>query len=180
MEMLELHDLDDLDSLPMTSWKIKQPRLKDTSRADALEGKPHPTLNICSHAPNPVHTMVTRWDCIPIRYRAHKYPLLLTVVLIPRAALSVIPNPINELSRKHIPIAEGVDMILMPGLGFSHDLDRLGRGGGFYDRYLTAYNKRHGRLPRLLAIAFREQMCTHIPVEATDVKIHAIVYEPES
>lgn len=38
MDMLELKDAKDLDELPKTRWNIKQPKLKDNSRRDALEG----------------------------------------------------------------------------------------------------------------------------------------------
>lgn len=69
-------------------------------------------------------------------------------------------------------------MILMPGCAFSDKLERLGRGGGFYDRYLTAYQKRHGRLPHLFALSFHQQLCRYIPMEKTDVKLHKVIYEP--
>lgn len=35
--------------------------------------------------------------------------------------------------------AHGLDLILMPGMAFDHDLRRLGHGKGFYDRYLSQY-----------------------------------------
>jgi 5-formyltetrahydrofolate cyclo-ligase len=36
MDMLRLHSLSDLDSLPATKWGIKQPGLDDEGREDAL------------------------------------------------------------------------------------------------------------------------------------------------
>ena len=74
-------------------------------------------------------------------------------------------------------LAEGLDMILMPGLAFTTTGHRMGRGGGFYDRYLSEYRGRHGRLPVLKAIAFKEQICDAVPVDDTDVDIDHVVYE---
>lgn len=65
------------------------------------------------------------------------------------------------------------DMILMPLLGFDRHGTRLGYGGGYYDRTLAALPKR----PRLIGFAFSLQEVDHIPREAHDVPLDAIVTE---
>jgi 5-formyltetrahydrofolate cyclo-ligase len=65
------------------------------------------------------------------------------------------------------------DVILMPLLGFDKHGTRLGYGGGYYDRTLASLQKR----PRLIGFAFALQEVDHIPREAHDVPLDAIVTE---
>jgi 5-formyltetrahydrofolate cyclo-ligase len=65
------------------------------------------------------------------------------------------------------------DVILMPLLGFDKHGTRLGYGGGYYDRTLARLQKR----PRLVGFAFARQEVDHIPREAHDVPLDAIVTE---
>lgn len=65
------------------------------------------------------------------------------------------------------------DIILMPLLGFDKHGTRLGYGGGYYDRTLASLPKR----PRLVGFAFARQEIDHIPRQAHDVPLDAIVTE---
>jgi len=65
------------------------------------------------------------------------------------------------------------DLILMPLLGFDKHGTRLGYGGGYYDRTLAHLPKR----PRLVGFAFARQEVDHIPREAHDVPLDAVVTE---
>ena len=65
------------------------------------------------------------------------------------------------------------DVILMPLLGFDRQGTRLGYGGGYYDRTLARLPKR----PRLVGFAFARQEIDHIPRDAHDVPLDAIVTE---
>lgn len=65
------------------------------------------------------------------------------------------------------------DVILMPLLGFDKHGTRLGYGGGYYDRTLAALHKR----PRLIGFAFALQEVDHIPRDAHDVPLDAVVTE---
>ncbi len=66
-----------------------------------------------------------------------------------------------------------LDIILVPGLAFTRDGARLGRGGGYYDRLLANPACRAQRI----AIAFDLQIIDHIPVEAHDQRVHQIITE---
>src|SRR5574340_252469 len=79
-------------------------------------------------------------------------------VLIPQ-------NPKNGL---HLP--EQVDLILVPGLAFSRDRHRLGRGGGFFDRLLAG----PGAKAFKLGICFPFQVPDSVPIEAHDVVLDAV------
>lgn len=63
-----------------------------------------------------------------------------------------------------------IDLIIVPGVAFTPSGDRLGYGGGFYDRYLPLCTR-----ARLLACAFEEQMLDTLPTEAHDLRLPLIV-----
>ena len=70
---------------------------------------------------------------------------------------------------------EAIDMVLVPGVGFDRNFNRLGYGGGFYDRLLE---KLPGKTPRI-ALAFNVQLIKNIPVMAHDLKMDIIITEKE-
>ena len=62
-------------------------------------------------------------------------------------------------------------VILIPGLVFTEKGERLGRGKGFYDKYLSHY---HGIK---IGICFSEQLEDTLPTEKHDVALDYIVSE---
>ncbi len=64
-----------------------------------------------------------------------------------------------------------VDLVIMPGVAFDLEGNRLGYGAGYYDRLLAGLNK---NIPRI-AIAYEEQIVDSLPVESHDMKVHIIV-----
>jgi 5-formyltetrahydrofolate cyclo-ligase len=108
MDMVRVYSLDDLDSLPMTKWNIRQPSLDDNNREIATNN---------------------------------------------------------------------IDLIIVPGLGFSLDGARLGHGKGFYDRYLSTLNAHS----YTIGLAFRQQMIENniIPMLLTDIRINEILVAKE-
>jgi 5-formyltetrahydrofolate cyclo-ligase len=81
----------------------------------------------------------------------------------------IIPqNPKGELQ-----LPEQIDLILVPGLVFSKDRHRLGRGGGFFDRLLTAPAAGAFKL----AVCFSFQVVDAVPTELHDVVLDAIATE---
>ena len=69
-----------------------------------------------------------------------------------------------------------VDFILLPGVAFTRTGDRLGYGGGYYDKLLAHLPHR----PALVAGAFALQVMQEIPSESTDHKIEWLVTENET
>ncbi len=80
-----------------------------------------------------------------------------------------IPQSPKTEADLHLP--ETIDLILVPGLAFSKDRHRLGRGGGFFDRLLAGKAKEAFKL----GIAFSFQVVDHVPTEAHDVVLDAVV-----
>ena len=72
-------------------------------------------------------------------------------------------------------IPGGLDLILMPGLGFTTVGDRIGRGKGYYDTYLQQCHNR-GFSPFTVALAFNQQICETIPVGENDKKLDYVLY----
>lgn len=66
---------------------------------------------------------------------------------------------------------EALDLIVMPGLAFGENGERIGYGGGYYDRFLNDVN--HG--PHLLAVAYDWQVFPDLPTTSEDRKIDGIV-----
>lgn len=70
-------------------------------------------------------------------------------------------------------------LIIVPGLAFDIQGRRLGRGGGFYDRFLSRVRAEAGSAgfehPVCLGFAFKEQIFTAIPFESHDMKMDGLV-----
>lgn len=63
-------------------------------------------------------------------------------------------------------------LLLIPGLSFSEDGKRLGRGKGFYDRFLAEYGNRFYKL----GICFDFQIRPDIPVSEKDISVDKVIY----
>ncbi len=71
----------------------------------------------------------------------------------------------------HCPIVDlmRLDFVLLPGIGFTFNGDRLGRGKGYYDRVLAG-------VPALkCGVAFDCQIVEEIPLEPHDVRLNCIL-----
>ncbi|WP_118133888.1 5-formyltetrahydrofolate cyclo-ligase [Oceanicella sp. SM1341] len=90
----------------------------------------------------------------------------------PGAAL--VPGPFGAA----VP-AEGAwlepDLLLVPLVSFDAGRNRLGYGGGFYDRTLAQLRARGPRLA--LGFAYEGQRCAAVPLEPTDAPLDAVVTE---
>lgn len=85
-----------------------------------------------------------------------------------------IPQTAKNEADLHLP--EAIDLILVPGLVFSKDRHRLGRGGGFFDRLLA------GRAANAfkLGICFSFQLLDSIPTETHDIVMDAVVTDSKT
>ena len=63
------------------------------------------------------------------------------------------------------------ELIFMPLLAFDKDFNRLGYGGGFYDRTIYQFKKKIFKV----GIAFDNQIMDNVPVNEFDQKLDAIV-----
>ncbi len=70
--------------------------------------------------------------------------------------------------------AAEADILLVPGLAFTADGRRLGRGRGFYDRLLAGLPKRVLKV----GVCFRAQVLDELPVEDHDQRVDLVLSEP--
>jgi 5-formyltetrahydrofolate cyclo-ligase len=68
-----------------------------------------------------------------------------------------------------------LDLVVCPALAFDRQGNRLGRGAGFYDRFLAT----PGFQGAAVGIAFREQLVDELPVQRNDVPVHILVTDEE-
>ncbi|XP_034004586.1 5-formyltetrahydrofolate cyclo-ligase [Trematomus bernacchii] len=98
---------------------------------------------------------------------------------LPLTAWNIQQPAAEDSSREEALSAGGLDLILMPGLGFDSLGNRLGRGKGFYDTYLERCMKHPKGKPYTIALAFKEQLLPEIPVDDNDVLIDEVLYEKD-
>lgn len=79
------------------------------------------------------------------------------------------PNPNAPQCRLIAP--NDIELMIVPGVAFTHSGQRLGRGGGFYDRYLSlATFKAH-----TIGVCYAHQIIDNLPIEPHDICIKKVV-----
>lgn len=78
-----------------------------------------------------------------------------------------IPEPIADGPVADDPSA----LVLMPGLAFTRDGDRMGYGGGFYDKFL-AHEPGHPTV----ALCYDFQIVDRIPTEEYDIPVDLVLW----
>lgn len=86
-----------------------------------------------------------------------------------------IPEPdIRENRRVTI---KDIELVIIPGTGFDLKGNRLGYGGGYYDRLLSYESKQLAEVDHIptVALAFEEQIGDEIPAEPHDIQVDIII-----
>ncbi|MDR1980291.1 MAG: 5-formyltetrahydrofolate cyclo-ligase [Tannerellaceae bacterium] len=78
-----------------------------------------------------------------------------------------IPEPLQPRTE------ETPELIIVPGVAFDRSLNRMGRGKGYYDRFLQ-----HLTVPRI-GLCFAFQLVERLPVEPFDVRMDMVITEHE-
>ncbi|MCG3128031.1 MAG: putative protein YqgN [Phycisphaerae bacterium] len=94
-------------------------------------------------------------------------PVLMPSLADVRPGAGGIPEPAGD---QEIPLPE-INLVVVPGLAFDARGARLGRGRGFYDRFLAQ--------PELRGVsagmALEEQLVAHVPSSPHDVRVQMLV-----
>ncbi|MCW9025434.1 MAG: 5-formyltetrahydrofolate cyclo-ligase [Gammaproteobacteria bacterium] len=73
---------------------------------------------------------------------------------------------------------QSLDLILLPLVAFDKTGNRLGMGGGFYDRTLSfLHNRKHWHKPHLIGAAYQFQQVEKLPARYWDVPLQGIATE---
>lgn len=89
-----------------------------------------------------------------------------------------IPEIIS--SRKNSISAKELDVVLMPLVGFDLNGNRLGMGGGFYDRtFKYLFQRRALHKPKLIGLAYEFQRLKEINSDHWDIPLTAVVTEKD-
>ncbi len=68
-----------------------------------------------------------------------------------------------------------IDLIIVPGVSFDRKLNRLGYGGGFYDRLLQKINRK----VKKISLSFELQITENIPVFEHDARVDLLITESD-
>ncbi|PQZ96007.1 5-formyltetrahydrofolate cyclo-ligase [Arthrobacter sp. MYb227] len=97
-----------------------------------------------------------------------------------RSAVAPINEPVGE--RYGVELMGEIDVVLVPAQAVDEAGDRLGQGGGYYDRFISAMNERAGsgaitQGPKLLSMVFEHEFMSagSFPVEEFDQRVDAVV-----
>ncbi len=79
-----------------------------------------------------------------------------------------IPEPLTK--KKIFP-----DILLIPLVAFDNELNRLGYGGGYYDRYISKFKNNHKIVK--IGIGFSFQRVKSLPINEYDKKLDYVITE---
>ncbi len=87
-----------------------------------------------------------------------------------------IPEP--DLSPRRRWSLQTLDIALAPLVGFDDQGNRLGMGGGYYDRtFAYLASRSHWRRPLIIGIAYEFQRLQELPCHHWDVPLHGVATE---
>lgn len=88
----------------------------------------------------------------------------------PHAETDLEPGPFGLVQPANNAEIISPDIVFVPLIGFTQDLERLGQGGGHYDCWLAAHT---GTLA--IGLAWDVQLCEELPVEPHDMKLSGVI-----
>jgi len=87
------------------------------------------------------------------------------------AGLEDGPYGIKQTKESKVLSFKDIDMIIVPGIAFDKNNNRLGRGGGYYDRFLKDIP---ANIPTV-GLAFDFQIVDNLPTDKHDVPVHHVL-----
>ena len=125
-------------------------------------------------------------DEVPTRVALDRWPVLGRRVVVPRVEGDIMRFYDYSAERMRIGAfgieepegdqeckPEDIDLIIVPARAFTLSGERLGRGGGFYDKYMSL----EGFRAHKTGIAFSCQIFDSLPSDPHDIKVDEVVTE---
>lgn len=111
-------------------------------------------------------------------------------IILPRACkkeleLYFISDPETQLGKGAYSIMEpiaslcrpaklsDIDLVIVPGISFDKNFNRLGQGGGYFDRFLPCLPEK----VKKIALCFDIQIVNTLPIQEHDTKVDIIITE---
>ena len=94
----------------------------------------------------------------------------------PRDRFGIPEPPADAVRLEAAELAAGPTLVLAPGLAFDRSGGRLGRGKGYYDRFLAAldgFRPEPGALS-VAGVCLREQLVDRVPADGRDRRVDAV------
>jgi 5-formyltetrahydrofolate cyclo-ligase len=104
----------------------------------------------------------------PFSYEPEIAPLIADLRRRGSEIITILPT---ARSRHDVAIFAPIDLVLVPGIAFTRAGARIGRGAGFFDRFLA---HRAARAIKI-GIAFSFQIVESLPLERHDVRLDLVV-----
>ena len=92
---------------------------------------------------------------------------------LPETPWHIKQPPDEDNSRENAIDNGGLDLVIVPGVGFTLCGDRLGHGKGFYDSYIEKISV--VQKPYLIGLGFNVQICDKIPTTSDDKTLDEVL-----
>lgn len=116
----------------------------------------------------PTHTFIEKWSksktiLLPRIKGENMIPVPFTSIEEMDLSEYNVPQPISHV------FEEEIDLVIVPGRAFDKSGHRLGRGKGYYDRFLKNY---HGTK---IGLCFHFQYTDYVPYESFDIPMDKVI-----
>ncbi len=88
----------------------------------------------------------------------------------PHDETGLVPGPFGMMQPDDQADTLTPDIVFVPLIGFTASLERLGQGGGHYDRWLAEHPG-----VRAIGLAWDAQLCADLPTEPHDQRLDAVI-----
>lgn len=72
-------------------------------------------------------------------------------------------------------VAVDLDLVIVPLLAYDAEGNRLGTGGGYYDRTFSFRREATSKKPLLLGLGYAEQQAEHLPADEWDIRLDGVI-----
>lgn len=106
---------------------------------------------------------------LPVTHRRSMEPHIYDGEDMMRKGRYGIPEPQTEAYKG------GIDLIIVPGVAFDLHCHRIGRGGGYFDKFIS-HHLRHHLHTKTIGVCYSYQLKSHsIPHSRLDMKVNRVV-----
>jgi len=145
-------------------------RMQEELEALDAEDRRGRSLQICNHV---LELPVWKQARVVVVFEPFKYEPEITPLIsdLQRRGAEIIAILPSARSQHDVAIFGPIDVVLVPGIAFTRSGARMGRGFGFFDRFLA----RRAVSAIKVGLAFRFQIVESLPVESHDVELDLVV-----